>query len=97
MRVYPALIDGVVIISDVRLLSIARACQILGLSTESPNAYDVAVDKGRTRMLEPTEASESFVLSSADELQPYLAHRRREEGDGRPPLKFPLIVKPVVG
>jgi biotin carboxylase len=90
IRAYPKTIDGVVTISDVRLPAIARACRELGLPTENPEAYDIASDKGRTRMLETVGADESFVLSKADELEPYLKSRSE-------PLGFPLVVKPVVG
>jgi glutathione synthase/RimK-type ligase-like ATP-grasp enzyme len=91
LRGYPEKVDGIVTISDVRLPAIARACEMLGLPTEQSEAYDIAGDKGRTRMLEPSSlVDESFSLSSADELEPYLARRVR-------PLQFPLVVKPVVG
>lgn len=90
VRSYPHNIDGIVTISDVRLASIARACAILGLPTERAEAYDIAADKGRTRTLETIGAKESFVLPDADSLDSYLALRKE-------PLKFPLVVKPVVG
>ncbi|KAK3997950.1 hypothetical protein QBC44DRAFT_392344 [Cladorrhinum sp. PSN332] len=90
VRGYPKPIDGIVTISDVRLAGVAAACKILGLSTESPTAYEIAADKGRTRLLETVGAKESFVLSSADELDAYLSSRPS------PPC-FPLVVKPVIG
>jgi len=84
-------IHGIVTISDVRLAAVARACVALGLPTEDPVAYDIAADKGRTRMLEETDSGESFVLRHNDELASFLAKR------GGPSLSFPRVVKPVVG
>ncbi|KAF2257525.1 glutathione synthetase ATP-binding domain-like protein [Lojkania enalia] len=90
VRKYPQRIDGIVTISDVRLPAIARACQILGMPTESDEAYEIAGDKGRTRLLESVGAAESFVLSRAEDLEAYIQRRQQ-------PLRFPLVVKPVVG
>lgn len=90
VKSYPKKIDGIVTISDVRLAAIARACQALGLPTEIPEAYDIAGDKGRTRLLEQVGADESFVLPSASHLDAHL----KEHGQC---LRFPLIVKPVIG
>jgi hypothetical protein len=90
IRSYPYSIDGIVTISDVRLASVARACAILGLPTESAEAYNIAADKGRTRMLEALDPDESFVLPHANALGPYLAQRKS-------PLNFPLVIKPVIG
>jgi biotin carboxylase len=63
---------------------------MLGLPTESPEAYDIAGDKGRTRLLEPVGADESFVLPSAAHLDSCIDERNGS-------LRFPLIVKPVIG
>lgn len=94
VRSYPLPIHGVVTISDVRLAAVARACQELDLPTESPEAYEIAADKGRTRLLETVGAGESFVLQKAGDLAGYLARRDKE---GQPPLAYPMVVKPVVG
>ncbi|KAF2185755.1 hypothetical protein K469DRAFT_687610 [Zopfia rhizophila CBS 207.26] len=94
VRTYPHKIDGIVTISDVRLPGVARACQMVGLPTESPEAYEIAGNKGHTRLLETVGANESFVLSSADELETFLEQRQPRHG---PPLRYPLVVKPVVG
>lgn len=100
VRSYPEPIDGLVTISDVRLAAVARASRELGLPTESPRAYDIAANKGRTRMLEEElrmgavgatssgVGKESFVLRHAGDLQSVLE---------RSTLDFPRIVKPVVG
>ncbi|PSN66238.1 glutathione synthetase ATP-binding domain-like protein [Corynespora cassiicola Philippines] len=90
VKSYPYEVDGIVTISDVRLPAIARACRILGLPTENPEAYDIAGDKGRTRLLENVGRSESFVLEHADELATFLEYHADS-------LLFPLIVKPVIG
>jgi biotin carboxylase len=90
VRAYPHQIDGVVTISDFRLPAIAKACEILGLPTAPYEAYAIAKDKAKTRMLEP-DANESFTLSSAEELTVWLAEHKQS------PLQFPLIVKPCHG
>ncbi|PKS09318.1 hypothetical protein jhhlp_003932 [Lomentospora prolificans] len=94
VRSYPRPIEGIVTISDVRLAAVAKACQILHLPTESPEAYEIAGDKGRTRLLETVGAGESFVLQKAEDLGPYLDNRRK---DGQEPLRYPMVVKPVIG
>ncbi|KAK4642096.1 hypothetical protein QC761_511980 [Podospora bellae-mahoneyi] len=86
---YPKPINGIVTISDVRLAGVAKACEILGLPTESPEAYKIAADKGRTRLLETVGAEESFVLRHKDDLEGVLAQNVE--------LKFPMVVKPVIG
>ncbi|KAK0654921.1 ATP-grasp domain-containing protein, partial [Cercophora newfieldiana] len=107
VRAYPEVVDGIVTISDVRLAAVAWASRELGLPTESPEAYDIAADKGRTRMLEEegrvaesgggSGEKESFVLACAEDLEPLLAESRRGGGGGGSLLTFPRIVKPVVG
>lgn len=106
IRSYPEPIDGIVTISDVRLAAVAWASRELGLPTESPEAYDIAADKGRTRMLEEERrmgaigatksgvGKESFVLRRAEDLQPFLEGQRSSDSLL---LTFPRIVKPVVG
>ena len=90
IRGYPLPIDGLMTISDLRLPGVAKACETLGLPTSAYDAYTIAGDKARTRMLE-LDSSESFTLSTAEELQGYLSGRQ-----GRP-LQFPMIVKPCLG
>ncbi|KAK3332274.1 hypothetical protein B0T19DRAFT_439126 [Cercophora scortea] len=96
VRAYPEPIDGLVTISDVRLASIARACCMLGLPTEDPEAYDIAADKGATRMLEQAAcgATESSVLASAAEYGPFM---KQMHSSGSLKHMYPLVVKPVVG
>lgn len=90
VHAYPHPIDGIVTISDFRLPAIAKACEILGLPTAPYEAYAIAKDKAKTRMLEP-DANESFTVSSVEELQTALASRPAEL------VQFPLIVKPCHG
>ncbi|KAK4096460.1 glutathione synthetase ATP-binding domain-like protein [Parathielavia hyrcaniae] len=90
VRAYPAEVDGVVCISDVRLEAVARACEVLGLPSEAAGAYRVAGDKGLTRRLEADSEGESFVLEDADGLEAVLRERRGG-------LRYPLIVKPCTG
>jgi hypothetical protein len=92
VRSYPKPIDGIMTISDVRLAAVAWASNELGLATESPDAYNIAADKGRTRMLEEEESmglgeklegsrqvrQESFILNSATDLELLLEDRRRQ-------------------
>lgn len=91
VRAYPLPIDGIVSISDGRLPAVARACEVLGLSTSPPEAYDIAGDKGATRRLEEEgRPSESFTVGSLDELEAVMASRG-------PRIRYPLIVKPCTG
>ena len=94
VRSYPHSIEGIVTISDMRLPAVAEACQLLGFPTESPDAYRIAGDKGRTRLLETVGAGESFVLEKAEDLPSFLAERQKR-GEGQ--LNFPMVVKPVIG
>lgn len=93
VQAYPERIDGIVTISDSRLLHVARACEVLGLPTEKSDAYAIACDKGATRRLVESEngrGGESFVLEEAGELEAELAKREAS-------LRFPMIVKPRAG
>lgn len=90
VRSYPHPIDGLMTISDVRLPGVARACKILGLPTLPAEAYDIAGNKARSRMLEP-DANEAFALNNVGELDSYL------QGKALTSLKYPLIVKPTLG
>ncbi|MBE3049802.1 ATP-grasp domain-containing protein [Candidatus Bathyarchaeota archaeon] len=92
VRAYPHKVDGIVTISDVRLAMVARACEILGLPTSSPVAYERAGDKGATRELESaaTGGDEGFIIKTLGELDHVLGERGNR-------LQFPLIVKPCTG
>jgi hypothetical protein len=91
VRAYPLPIHGVVAISDVRLASIAKASEILGLPTEPYQAYKLASDKGTTRLMEEEKQGDfTAVVSSVQELDDILAQRHED-------ISFPLIVKPCTG
>lgn len=91
VRNYPHPVDAIVSISDVRLPHVAKACEILGLPTESSEAYRIAGDKGETRKLEMGAGEgESFVLNTPQELDAVLERRNGV-------LDFPLVVKPCTG
>ncbi|KAK2751176.1 hypothetical protein FQN57_000253 [Myotisia sp. PD_48] len=90
VRQYPHPIDGVMTISDVRLPGVAKACEMLGLPTSPYEAYAIAADKAKTKMLELYK-DEFFTVSSVEDLQKFLDTRREM------PLQFPLIVKPCRG
>ncbi|EQB51752.1 hypothetical protein CGLO_08685 [Colletotrichum gloeosporioides Cg-14] len=92
VRAYPHPVNGVVCISDVRLPLVARACEILGLSTSSSAAYLRAGNKGVSREIEAAASGEEdgFVLQTAEELEAALAEKRKG-------LRYPLIVKPCTG
>jgi hypothetical protein len=92
VRSYPHKVDGIVTISDIRLPFIAKACEILELSTSPSAAYFLAGDKGATRDLENDAAhkKEGFVLKTAAELDTVLEQERSC-------IQYPLIVKPCTG
>ncbi|KAH7323032.1 hypothetical protein B0I35DRAFT_476927 [Stachybotrys elegans] len=88
---HPHKVDGLVTISDGRLPGIAKASEILGLSTEPSDSYLKALDKGTTRMLERKVPGDfTTVVTSVSELDEIVA---KHEGD----LPFPLIAKPCLG
>jgi biotin carboxylase len=89
VRAYGKPIDGIMTVSDSRLPAVARAARLLGLTTNSSEAYVIAGDKFLTRKLEPS-AAESFECSSVEQLRQHLS------SGGNPP-KYPLIVKPCTG
>ncbi|KFA46095.1 hypothetical protein S40293_07766 [Stachybotrys chartarum IBT 40293] len=91
VRGYPDKVDGLVTISDVRLPSIAKACEMLGLPTEPYESYRMAGDKGTTRLMEDKQPGDfTAVVASEDEFDEVLAQQGGE-------LPFPLIVKPCLG
>ena len=100
VRAYPHPIHGIVSISDARLPHVAKACEVLGLPTESSNAYWIAGNKGETRKLENQFSSgsggdESIVLETGTEEELNSALAQRPGGEDS--LNFSLIVKPCTG
>ncbi|PYH32083.1 uncharacterized protein BO87DRAFT_363203 [Aspergillus neoniger CBS 115656] len=87
VRSYDKPIDGIMTVSDSRLIGVARACEILGYPTSPSSAYMLAGDKYQTRMMEP-DAHGAFRVFGTDELEIVL---RSTE------VTYPLIVKPCLG
>ncbi|BCR94676.1 uncharacterized protein AKAW2_11722S [Aspergillus luchuensis] len=87
VRSYDKLIDGIMTVSDSRLIGVARACEILGYPTSPSSAYVLAGDKYQTRMMEP-DTHGAFRVFGTDELEKVL---RSTE------VTYPLIVKPCLG
>jgi biotin carboxylase len=87
VRGYGKPVDGIITISDARLISVAKACEILGYPTSPSAAYTLAGDKFQTRMME-LDPNGAFRVFSR--LQRIMYIERRE-------LTFPLIVKPCLG
>ncbi|GKZ52446.1 hypothetical protein AnigIFM49718_000328 [Aspergillus niger] len=88
VRSYDKPIDGLMTVSDSRMIGVARACEILGYSTSSSSAYVLAGDKYQTRIMEP-DTHGAFRVFGTDELDKVL--RSTEE------VSYPLIVKPCLG
>lgn len=86
VRGYKYPVDCLTTISDVRLLGVAKACEILGLPRSPSTAYQNAGDKARTRMLE-ADAGELVTLSNATELSSILSSEKGQQ------LAFSLVVK----
>ncbi|PQE28704.1 ATP-grasp superfamily protein [Rutstroemia sp. NJR-2017a WRK4] len=90
IRSYGKPFHGIMTVSDSRLAAVARAAEQLGLTTNPPEAYDIAGDKFLTRKLEPS-ISESFECTSAEHIHNRIANAETQ------PLRFPLLVKPCTG
>ncbi|OJZ90551.1 hypothetical protein ASPFODRAFT_203069 [Aspergillus luchuensis CBS 106.47] len=87
VRSYDKPIDGIMTVSDSRLIGVARACEILGYPTSPSSAYMLAGDKYQTRMMEP-DAHGAFRVFGTDELEKVLQSTE---------VTYPLIVKPCLG
>ncbi|PLB53096.1 glutathione synthetase ATP-binding domain-like protein [Aspergillus steynii IBT 23096] len=87
VRTYDKPIDGLMTVSDARLIGVARACEILGYPTSPSSAYALSGDKYQTRMMEP-DAHGAFRVFGTDELRQVLQSTE---------VTYPLIVKPCLG
>ncbi|OOF97957.1 hypothetical protein ASPCADRAFT_164050 [Aspergillus carbonarius ITEM 5010] len=87
VRSYDKPIDGLMTVSDGRLIGVARACEILGYPTSPSSAYVLSGDKYRTRMMEP-DTHGAFRIFGTDELEKALRSTQ---------VAYPLIVKPCLG
>ena len=90
VRTYPHGIDGIMTVSDSRLIGVAKACEILGLPTSPSQSYILAADKYKTRMMELTHEG-AFQVSSTTELHDRIQNRASTA------LTYPLVVKPTLG
>lgn len=90
VRTYPYVIDGVMTFDQMRLISVAKVCEMLHLPTSPSASYILAADKYRTRVMEPTHEG-AFQVSSTTELEDQL------KNPANTPLTYPLIVKPTLG
>ncbi|KAJ6037412.1 glutathione synthetase ATP-binding domain-like protein [Penicillium herquei] len=84
---YDKPIDGLMTVSDGRLIGVARACEILGYPTSPSSAYVLSSDKYQTRMMEP-DSHNAFCVFGTAELERFL-HLNK--------VTYPLIVKPCLG
>ncbi len=90
VRGYDKPIDGIMTVSDSRVIGVAKACEKLGLPTSPSRSYALAADKYTTRMMEP-DRFDAFQVNSVAQLRQRLASRDHA------PLPYPLIVKPSMG
>ncbi|KAH7075832.1 hypothetical protein BKA63DRAFT_413056, partial [Paraphoma chrysanthemicola] len=90
VRSYEEPIDAVVTICDPLLPFVARANDILGCPTNPPQAFEVAIDKHKTRLLDE-ETDQALRISSVGELETHLQSNQVS------PLRYPLIIKPCNG
>lgn len=87
---YDKPVDGIISVSDARVVGIAKACEILGLPTSPSAAYILAADKYKTHLTEPDDGG-AFQVNSLEDLKAQLA----SNSDSK--LEYPLIVKPCMG
>ena len=92
---YPLPIHGVFTLSDNFFVAVARVAEALGLPASPVAAFETAVDKYRSRLLQDAPGHTARVASVA-ELEALLA----SPAEGKRPAftpKFPMIVKPTKG
>lgn len=90
VKSYPLPIDGIFTLSDNFFVAVAKAAETLGLPTSPVSAYETAVDKYRSRLLQD-EPGKTARVTSVAELDVLLRN---------PDLfspSFPMIVKPTKG
>lgn len=83
---YGRKVDGIITFCDSYQVPVARAAQILGLSTAGPDPYEIATDKYKTSIFEGRKAH--LVSSAQDALKIAVTH-----GDSM----YPAIIKPCNG
>jgi len=96
VRSYPHPIEGIFTLSDNFFVAVAKAAKILGLNYKNPmGAYEMAVDKYKSRCLQNT-SGHAGLIHSVQELRETL----QQMYDGKEvnfPRSFPIIVKPKQG
>ncbi|KAI1415381.1 glutathione synthetase ATP-binding domain-like protein [Hypoxylon sp. FL1857] len=92
VRSYGKPIHAINTVSNKRLVAVARACERLGLPTESSEAYRIAADKFKQRQIEPPSEVTALRVENLQDLE-----ERLSLDDQHPPLQYPLVVKPCVG
>ncbi|KAL2118657.1 hypothetical protein VTJ04DRAFT_8317 [Mycothermus thermophilus] len=92
IRRYPLPIHGVFTVSDNFFVTVARVASILGLPTNPVSAFEISVDKHRSRLLQDAPGHTARV-TSVEELNTLLS---ATESPAFTPI-YPLIVKPTKG
>ncbi|KAL2269208.1 hypothetical protein VTJ83DRAFT_4054 [Remersonia thermophila] len=92
LRRYPLPIHGVFTVSDNFFVTCARVAAALGLPTNPVSAFEISVDKHRSRLLQDAPGHTARV-SSVEELDALLA----AAAGARFTPTYPLIVKPTKG
>jgi glutathione synthase/RimK-type ligase-like ATP-grasp enzyme len=86
---YAGRVDGLLTVYDIYVIATARAAEILGLPTESVDAYSIARDKFRTRQM-TEDAAGSMKISNIHQVKDKLKYQVTNP-------TYPLIVKPTDG
>ncbi|KAK3370392.1 ATP-grasp domain-containing protein [Podospora didyma] len=95
LKQYPLPIHGIFTLSDNFFVTVARVAEALGLPASPVSAFETAVDKYLSRLLQD-EPGQTARVTSINELESLLAIPT----DGQQPIfspVFPMIVKPTKG
>ena len=79
-----------VTVNNAGAIGAARACQILGFRSASPESYIIAGDKFKTREIE-SENEGAFKVINLEDLHARLLSKQHQ------PIEYPLVVKPCMG
>ncbi|CAI6342058.1 unnamed protein product [Periconia digitata] len=91
IRRYEKPIHGITTSSNKRLVSVAKACETLGLRTSPAQSFIIAADKCITREMEPSSDVTSLRVQNVQDLRDRLSSNRF------PPIPYPMVVKPCIG
>lgn len=92
---YPLPIHGVFTLSDNFFVTVARVAEALHLPCNPASAFEISVDKHRSRLLQDAPGQTARV-SSVDELKALLSSTSKNSHTPFTPT-YPLIVKPTKG